>query len=66
MVNSKKVLLPVRHGIHLSKMMCPTTSEEVQYMSIIPYASIIGSLMNAMLYTQPDIVFAVSVISRYQ
>ena len=29
MKNSKRRLLPLRHGISLSKMMCPTTSEEV-------------------------------------
>ena len=46
--------------------MCPTTSEEIQCMSKISYASTIGSLMYAMLCTQPDIVFAVSVMSRYQ
>ena len=27
--NSKRGLLLLRHGIHLFKMMCPTTSEEV-------------------------------------
>ena len=29
MENSKRGLLPLKHGIHLSKMMCPTTSEKV-------------------------------------
>ena len=35
-------------------------------MSRILYASAIGSLMYAMLCTQPDIALAVSVTSRYQ
>ena len=64
--NFQRGLLPLRHGISLSKMMCPTTSEEVQCMSRISYVSIIGSLMYTMLYTQPDIVLTVSVTSRYQ
>ena len=35
-------------------------------MSKIPYVSIIGSLMYAMLCTHPDIALSVSVTSRYQ
>ena len=35
-------------------------------MSRISYASIIGSFMYAMLCTRSDIVFAVSVTSKYQ
>ena len=66
MKNFQRGLLPLRHGISLSKMMCPTTSEEVQCMSRIPYASAIESLMYTMLYTRPDIALAVSVMSRYQ
>ena len=63
--NSKRGLLPLRYGISLSKMMCPTTSKEVQHMSRIPYTSTIGSLMYAMLCIRPNIIFAVSVTSRY-
>ena len=66
MKNSKRGLLPLRHGIHLSKIMCPTISKEVQHVSRIPYASTIGSLIYAMLYTRSDIVFAMSVTSRYR
>ena len=64
--NSKRRLLPLKHGINLFKMMCPTTSEEVQCMSRIPYTSVIGSLMYVMLCTRPDIILTVSVMSRYQ
>lgn len=65
MEQSKKGL-PVRHGLHLSKNMCPKTLEEIQQMSKIPYASTIGSLMYAMVCTRPDISYVVSVTSRYQ
>ena len=51
MKNSKRGLIPFRHGIHLSKKMCPSTHEEIERMSKIPYACIIGSLMYAMLCT---------------
>ena len=66
MKNSKKRLSPLKHGIHLSKMMCLTTSRKIQRMSRIPYASTIGSLIYVMLCTRPDVVLTVSVMSRYQ
>ena len=47
-------------------MIYPTTSEEIQHMSRISYASVIGCLMYTMLYTRSDIVLVVSVTSRYQ
>ena len=64
--NSKKDLLSLRYGIHLSKKMYPDTSEEIQCMSKISYASTIWSLMYIMLCTQPDIALSVSVTSKYQ
>ena len=30
MKNSKRGLLPFKHGVHLSKKMCPSTSEKIQ------------------------------------
>ena len=35
-------------------------------MSKKPYASVVGSLMYAMLCTRPDICYAVGVVSQYQ
>ena len=35
-------------------------------MKKIPYAYVIGSIMYAMLCTQPDVSYALSIISRYQ
>ena len=55
MKNSKRGLLPLRHDIHLSKKMCPDTSEEIQRMSKILYALAIESLMYVILCTRPDI-----------
>ena len=64
--NFKRDLLSLKHGISLSKTTCLTTSEEIQCMSRIPYASAIESLMHAMLCTRPNIALAVSVTGRYQ
>ena len=66
MLDSKRGLLPFRHGIHLSKAMSPETSDEMVEMAKVPYASALGSLMYAKLCTRPDIAYAISVISRFQ
>ena len=49
MDNSKKGLLPFRHGLMFSKGQCPKTQEEESRMEGILYASARGSLMYAML-----------------
>ncbi|KAL0548750.1 hypothetical protein IC582_013218 [Cucumis melo] len=66
MQNSKKGLLPFRHGVHLSKEQCSKTPQEVEDMRRIPYASAVGSLMYVMLCTRPEICYAVGIVSRYQ
>ncbi|KAA0051169.1 gag/pol protein [Cucumis melo var. makuwa] len=66
MQNSKKGLLPFRHGVQLSKEQCLKTPQEVEDMRRIPYASAVGSLMYAMLCTRPDIFYVVEIVSRYQ
>jgi hypothetical protein len=44
---------------------CPKTEEEEEDMCHVPYASVVGSLMYAMVYTRPDIAHAVGVLRRY-
>ena len=66
MQDSKKGLLPTRHGIILSEEQCPKIPQEEEDMRRIPYASAVGSLMYAMLCTRPDICYAVGIVDRYQ
>ena len=66
MEEAKKGFLPMSHGIHLSKSQCPTTTDEWDRMSKVPYASAIGSIMYAMISTRPNVSYALSVTSRYQ
>ncbi|KAK4855041.1 hypothetical protein QYF36_003447 [Acer negundo] len=66
MQDSKKGMLPFRHGIKLSKEQVPKNEHEEQFMSRVPYASAVGSLMYAMLCTRPYICFAVGIVSRFQ
>ncbi len=54
------------HGVKLSKIQCPSTTDERSWMSAIPYASAVGSIMYAMICTRPDVSYALSVVSRYQ
>ena len=46
--------------------MCPKNPQEREEMLRVPYASVVGSLMYAMMCTRPDIWFAVGLVSRYQ
>jgi hypothetical protein len=66
MEQSKKGFLPMSHGIHLSKTQCPSTIDELDCMSKVPYASAIGSIMHVMISTCPDVLYALSATSRYQ
>ncbi|KAL4323819.1 hypothetical protein GQ457_11G025800 [Hibiscus cannabinus] len=66
MEESKRGFLPMRHGISLSKEMCPSMPQERERMSQIPYASAIGSIMYVMICTRPDLSDALSMTSRYQ
>ena len=55
-------------GIHfkLSKEQSLKIEKEMDHMSKVPYASAIGSLMYAMVYTKPDIAHVVGVVSRFR
>jgi ATP-binding cassette subfamily B (MDR/TAP) protein 1 len=66
MEEAKKGFLPMSHGIHLSKTQCPSTTDERERMSRIPYALAIRSIMYAMICIRPDISYAHSVTSIYQ
>ena len=54
------------HGIKLNKSQCPTTKDEKERMDKISYASAIGSIMYAMLFTRPDVSYNLSLTGRFQ
>ena len=62
----KLVDTPVSKGEALSLNMCPKNPQEREEMSRVPYASVVGSLMYAMMCTRPNICFAVGLVSQYQ
>ena len=63
MQSSKRGLLLFRHGLPLYDDQRPKTLEEENMMRQIPYASVVGSLMYAMLCTRPNICYLVGIVS---
>lgn len=66
MSDCKPIDNPVVKGENLYQEMCPKTQDEIEKMARVPYASAVGSLMYAMMCTQPDICYAVGLVSRFQ
>ncbi|KAL0449121.1 UNVERIFIED_CONTAM: Retrovirus-related Pol polyprotein from transposon TNT 1-94 [Sesamum latifolium] len=60
MEHSKRGLLPMKHGIKLSKKQSPKTNEELKRMFNIPYASAVGSIQYAVQCTRHDVAYALS------
>ena len=65
MKGAKPVSIPLASHFKLSKKDCPSTKEEQEQMSVIPYSSVVGSLMYAMVCTRLDIAHAVGFVSRF-
>ena len=43
----------------------PKTEEEVKHMEKIPYASVVGSIMYAMVFSRSNLVYAANMLSRF-
>ena len=65
MNKAKPVDVPLASHFKLSSSLCPSTVEEKDYMSRVPYANSVGCLMYAMVCTRPDISHAIGVVSKY-
>uniref|UniRef100_A0A3Q7I6N1 Reverse transcriptase Ty1/copia-type domain-containing protein n=1 Tax=Solanum lycopersicum TaxID=4081 RepID=A0A3Q7I6N1_SOLLC len=57
--------LYIGKGLRRFRDQSPKTAEECDHMALFPYASAVGSFMNAMVCTRPDIAHAVRFVSRY-
>jgi len=62
MSTAKAIDIPSVANAHLS--IAPRTAKEKEYMSRVPYASAVRSLMYAMVCIRPDLAHVVSVVSR--
>jgi hypothetical protein len=65
MEGAKPVSTPLAGHFRLAKGQSPSTQEERNAMTKVPYASAVGSLMYAMVCMRPDIAHAVGVVSRF-
>ena len=65
MNKAKPVNVPLASHFKLSSNLCPSSVEENDYMSRVPYANIVGCLMCAMVCNRPDIPHAMGVVSKY-
>ncbi|GJW07711.1 retrotransposon protein, putative, ty1-copia subclass [Tanacetum coccineum] len=65
MDNGKSVSVPLGAHFKVSLKDCPSNDWDVERMSKVPYANVVGSLMYLMVCTRPDIAYAVSIVSRY-
>ncbi|KAH9793687.1 hypothetical protein KPL71_004622 [Citrus sinensis] len=62
---TKPVCTHLAPHFKLSSSSCPRSQEQRDYMVRVPYASVVGSLMYAMVCTRSDISQAMSMVSRY-
>ena len=65
MSDCKPVQTPLPHKIALSHDMGPTTEEEKEFMSKVPYLSAVGSLQYLAMMTHPDITHSVAYLARF-
>jgi hypothetical protein len=62
---AKSVSTPLGSHFRLTKDQSPKTDQKKVYMNNVPYTSVTGSLMYAMVCTRSDIAHVVGVVSRY-
>jgi len=65
MDQSKPVGTPLATHYKLSLNESLKTKKEVEHMAHIPYSSVVGSLMYAMVCTRPNLSHAVSLVSKF-
>ncbi|KAG8503021.1 hypothetical protein CXB51_000861 [Gossypium anomalum] len=64
MQSAKPVSTPLAAHFRLSSALSPQSDDEIEYMSHVPYSSVVGSLMYAMVCSRPDLSYAVSAFGR--
>ncbi len=55
MTNAKTEKVPLGTHFKLLADLSPQSDEDIAYMSCVPYSSVVGSLMYAMICTRPNI-----------
>ncbi|KAL0440958.1 UNVERIFIED_CONTAM: Retrovirus-related Pol polyprotein from transposon TNT 1-94 [Sesamum radiatum] len=65
MSKAKPVSTPLANHFKLSSEQYPKTDREIEDMAKVPYASVVGCLMYAMVCTRPDLAHAISQVCKY-
>lgn len=65
MDKAKPVGCPLAGHFKLSSNQCPISEKDNEKMLKVPYTSVVGSLMYAMICTRPNIAHVVGVVSRF-
>ncbi|KAD4584950.1 hypothetical protein E3N88_22551 [Mikania micrantha] len=66
MQHCSPLVAPVVKGDVFGTFQCPKTEVEKEQMRLIPYASVVGSIMYANVCTRPDIAYIAGMLGRYQ
>ena len=65
MQDAKPMSIPLTNHFKLFGSQCSKNEKEIEDMSKVPYASVVGGLMYAMVCTRPDLAHAISTVSKY-
>ncbi|KAG8475835.1 hypothetical protein CXB51_032770 [Gossypium anomalum] len=65
MQSAKPISTTLAAHFRLSSALSPQSNDEIEYMSHVPYSSVVESLMYAMVCSCPDLSYVVSAVSRY-
>ena len=65
MENAKPLSTPLPTYVKLSTCDSPTSDEDKEFMTKVPYQSAIGAFVVGALATRPDIAFAMGAVSRF-
>jgi hypothetical protein len=52
--------------VKFGKFQYPRNQYEIDEMKVVSYASAVGSLIYAQIYTHPDLAFVTEILARYQ
>ena len=64
-VNVKEVSTSLATHFKLSKQQKPSDDTDIEYMKKVPYSSVVGSIMYAIVCTRPDIAYSVGLVSIF-
>jgi ATP-binding cassette subfamily B (MDR/TAP) protein 1 len=62
--DSKPVSTPIAPHFKLSAAQCPSSDEDVEYMSKVSYSSAVGSLIYAMVCSRSDLSYVMSLVKN--